>query len=594
MIPNVAKNTEKLIKAKEIPKNPWGFFLYVSLQHKFWAISAILAVVVAATSSVSTNYIFKLIIDAIEQADMNKAMFWGLTFPVAMFFVQVFYRLSGYCGAYWTNKSIKTANDTLVGYLLKHSHNFYINRFAGSISSKVGNVHNAFSDIVPDFLWGFLSSVITLIVTLLYIFQVNNVAAGLFLFLLIILFFLNKKLAPKKAQLSKESAEARTLLTGKIVDVFANAATVRQYVQNKSEYANIQTLTTNKFKAGIKSWLYSEKLVLLNSVVLVLFSIAIFWLLVTRWSQGEITAGDFILVMSLIFNITGSLLFIGRAFNDMSRVAGEMKEGLDDILLPHDIVDVPHAKSLKANSGEILWDKVNFSFDMNQVFKDFTLTIPAEQRIGLVGSSGAGKTTFVSLMLRQHELSGGKIMIDGQDISQVKQDSLRGAIALVPQEPSLFHRTIRENIAYAKPNASLAEVILAAKKAQAHEFIAKLPLGYETIVGERGIKLSGGQKQRVAIARAILKNAPILILDEATSALDSESEHEIQKALHLLMAGKTVIAIAHRLSTLREMDRIIVLENGKIIEDGSHEALLASGGHYASLWSHQAGGFIVE
>lgn len=594
MAKNIAKINKMLLENKKIPKNPWGFFWFVSMQHKFWAFSAILAVVIAASLGVSINYLFKLIIDAAEALDIERAMLWGLLFPVATLTVQMFYRLSGYCGAYWTSKSIKTANDTLVEYLLDHSHTFFINRFAGSISSKVGNVHNAFSEIVPDFLWALLSSVVTFSVTFIFIFNVSNLAAWAFVGLLFILIIVNQKLAPKKALLAKENAEASTLLTGKIVDVFSNAATVRQYVQNKFEFANVQKLTTNKYQAGLKNWLYTEKMILINSAILFIFAIGIFWLLVTKWGEGMISTGDFILVVSLMYNITGSLLFVGRAFNAVSRTAGEMREGLEDILLPHDIIDVVNAKPLKVSAGEIIWDKVNFNFADNQVFKNFTLTIKAEERIGIVGSSGAGKTTFVSLMLRQHELLGGKIMIDGQDISQVKQDSLRSAIALVAQEPSLFHRTIRENIAYAKPNASLEEVIEAAKKAQAHDFISKLPLKYDTIVGERGIKLSGGQKQRVAIARAILKNAPILILDEATSALDSESEHEIQKALHILMAGKTVIAIAHRLSTLREMDRIIVLENGKIIEDGSHEALLAMGGQYASLWSHQAGGFLLE
>jgi ABC-type multidrug transport system fused ATPase/permease subunit len=233
-----------------------------------------------------------------------------------------------------------------------------------------------------------------------------------------------------------------------------------------------------------------------------------------------------------------------------------------------------------------------FDYQDNKVFQQLNLTIAAGQRLGLVGPSGAGKSTFVSLLLRQYDIESGSIEIDGQNIAEVTQDSLRAAIAVVPQEPALFHRTIRENIAYGKPDATDEEIIEVAKKAYAHDFITSLPLGYDTLVGERGVKLSGGQKQRIAIARAMLKNAPILILDEATSALDSESEVEIQKALHILMVGKTVIAIAHRLSTLREMDRIIVLENGAIAEDGTHDTLLTYGGTYARLWAHQAGGFL--
>ena len=228
------------------------------------------------------------------------------------------------------------------------------------------------------------------------------------------------------------------------------------------------------------------------------------------------------------------------------------------------------------------------------VFRDFDLHIAAGQRVGLVGHSGAGKTTFVSLLLRQYDLGAGAIEIDGQNIAKVTQDSLRENIAVVPQEPLLFHRSIRENIAYGNPEASEEEIMAAAKQAQAHDFIMTLPDGYDTLVGERGVKLSGGQKQRVAIARAMLKDAPILVLDEATSALDSESEVAIQKALETLMEGKTVIAVAHRLSTLRKMDRIIVLEDGKIIEDGTHEELSQASGTYQKLWEHQAGGFLLD
>lgn len=340
--------------------------------------------------------------------------------------------------------------------------------------------------------------------------------------------------------------------------------------------------------------MYSERTRLINGVVLFVAVTAMFSVLLMKWSEGLVSTGEFVLVLSLMSQISYILVFIGQAFNSMAESFGEMEEGLDDLLVPYEIIDTPGAAALKVGEADVVWKNVNFAFDEKDVFKNFNLNIEVGQRVGLVGPSGAGKTTFVSLLLRQHDLDGGEIKIDDQNISAVTQDSLRENIAVVPQEPMLFHRSIRENIVYGKPNATDEEVIEVAKKTQAHDFISDLPDGYETLVGERGIKLSGGQKQRVAIARAMLKDAPILVLDEATSALDSESEVAIQKALHELMEGKTVVAIAHRLSTLREMDRIIVMEDGKIKEDGNHDSLASSGGTYQKLWEHQAGGFLQE
>jgi ABC-type multidrug transport system fused ATPase/permease subunit len=286
------------------------------------------------------------------------------------------------------------------------------------------------------------------------------------------------------------------------------------------------------------------------------------------------------------------LTTIGKIFDSFSQAFGEMEEGLDDIFIDHEIVDISDAKELRISNATITLQNLTFAYDEQTIFDNLNLTIKPGERIGLVGPSGAGKSTLVSLLLRQHDLTSGAILIDDQNIAEVTQDSLRSNIALVPQEPMLFHRTIAENIKYGKPDAAYDEMVEAAECAQARVFIEALPQQYDTLVGERGVKLSGGQKQRVAIARAMLKEAPILVLDEATSALDSESEVAIQKALESLMEGKTVIAVAHRLSTLRKMDRILVIDKGEIVEDGTHDTLANAGGLYATLWAHQAGGFI--
>lgn len=287
---------------------------------------------------------------------------------------------------------------------------------------------------------------------------------------------------------------------------------------------------------------------------------------------------------------------ISRLINRSAQTTGQIEEGLKELLVPFEIVDDPEASELVATEGEIIFSQVDFTYgaEDESIFRDLDLTIKAGEKLGLVGPSGAGKSSLISILLRQQEIQCGAIKIDGQDISKVTQKSLRENISIVPQSASLFHRTVRENIAYGKIDATDEEVFEVAKKARIHDFIESLPEGYDTMVGERGTRLSGGQRQRIVIARAMLKNAPILILDEATSALDSENEIEIQRALKVLIEGKTVIAIAHRLSALREMDRIIVMEHGQITEDGIHQELTKAGGTYQNLWQKQVDGFVGE
>jgi len=579
---------------QEIPSTPLAFFWYVSKPFKFWAFGAFFIVVLATSIGISVAYIFKLIVDSVESGNYGATIFLAFLYPTIVFVEQLLFRLSAIFIRNWMINAHKKCNDDLSVYVMNHSHGYFVDRFAGSLLSKVNNVSGSLDQVIPDVMWTHLTALVSFIATFVFMLFIDVNIALIFIVLLVVLFVLNRRLAPKKMQYSMELATSRTRFRSQLVDIFSNIQAVRQYSRNQQEKSYLENFTTEVREASNKSWTWTEVMLFWNTLVLFVFSIGMFYILVDGWRDGSVSAGDLVLVLALFTQITGTLIFIGRAFNTMARAVGDMREGLEDLLLPYEIEDIANATPLQVPEARIDWKQVNFSFEGQSVFKDFSLEIPASQRLGLVGHSGAGKSTFVSLLLRQHELDGGAIEIDGQDISEVTQNSLRENIAVVPQEPALFHRTIKENIMYGKPDATFDEVVEVAKKAQAHDFISSLPKGYDTMVGERGVKLSGGQKQRVAIARAMLKDAPILVLDEATSALDSESEVEIQKALEVLMEGRTVIAVAHRLSTLRKMDRIIVLENGQIIEDGHHDDLSKSGGIYERLWNHQAGGFLLD
>lgn len=579
-------------------KNPLRFFLFASKPHWQAAVVAILFASLGNAFSASVSYIFKLLADAavaFKAGGSYDDIFWAsaaciLVLAIAKFF----WRISGFAGAHWSTGSSATARYALTSYVTLHSRAYFSDRFAGSIMNKIRHAATGMREVVDGFLWEFLEMGVNAIASFIIVFLVSPLVAWIFFVWVVIIVTINVYLGFRRVPLAARAHDLETVLNGGTVDLLTNVSAMQEYARREFEIERLKGATEDRRRAHLKSWYFGEWTRILNSVLLVVFGGAMVLTTLALTRSGILSLGDLVLVITIIFRIEGLLQSLGSNFNKFAETWGEIGESLEEIITPHEIPDEPNAAELVVAGGALSFNKVNFSYAENIVFKNLTLIIPAGQRVGVVGRSGAGKSTLVRLVLRHHNLDSGTITIDGTDIAAVTQESLRNAISVVPQEPLLFHRTIRENIAYGNPTATEEEVIEAAKLAQAHDFIMRLSEGYAAMVGERGIKLSGGERQRIAIARAILKNAPILLLDEATSALDSESEVEIQKALRELMKGKTVIAIAHRLSTLREMDRIIVLDAGKITEEGTHGELVAGSGIYSQLWAHQAGGFLQD
>jgi ABC-type multidrug transport system fused ATPase/permease subunit len=396
------------------------------------------------------------------------------------------------------------------------------------------------------------------------------------------------------------SNEAKAAVTGRMVDVLTNIRNVFFFANQALEDEQLQQYTGAEFERRRASYRAVVRLRSVQYLMDISMWITFVGGALYAWVHGRIGAGDFVMTTTLTSSLLQTAYNLGQRIPEFYDLMGSAREGIDTLIVPATVTDKPGAPALKVPQGNIRLERITFAYELpsageehrlRNVVENFELTIPAGQRVGLVGPSGAGKTTLMGLLLRMHDVSDGAIRIDGQDIREVTQHSLRQAIALIPQDTTLFHRNLLENIRYGRPGASDEEVEQAARRAHAHEFIIEQEHGYRTMVGERGVKLSGGQRQRIAIARAILKNAPILLLDEATSALDSHSEQIIQSAMREAMVGKTVIAIAHRLSTVMDMDRLVVLDRGNIVADGSHHELLRQGGLYTELWRKQSGGF---
>ncbi|MGO4621135.1 ABC transporter ATP-binding protein [Ensifer sp. 2YAB10] len=485
-------------------------------------------------------------------------------------------------------------------YLLRQSMTFFANEFAGRVATKVMQTSLAVRETVMKILDVFVY-VVSYFVTMLAVVATADwrlvipLTIWLAIYICIVSYFV-----PRLQKISKEQADARSMMTGRIVDSYTNIGTVKLFSHAGREegYA----------RDGMDSFLGTvhrqmRKVTLFHILVYANNSIALFAIAalgIHLWLTSAISVGAIAIAVGLAMRINGMSQWIMWEVSALFENIGTVYDGIGMMTKGHDIVDEPDAKALKAEKGAIAFDNIRFHYGKAKgVIDHLQLDIKPGEKIGLVGRSGAGKTTLMNLLLRFYDLEDGAIRIDGKDISTVTQDSLRAQIGVVTQDTSLLHRSIRDNIAYGHPEADDEAIIAAAKKANAWDFVQGLEdnqgrKGLDAQVGERGVKLSGGQRQRIAIARVFLKDAPILILDEATSALDSEVEQAIQENLFALMAGKTVIAIAHRLSTLTEMDRLVILEAGRIVETGSHAELVAHGGLYADLWSRQSGGFIAD
>ncbi|WP_434778362.1 ABC transporter ATP-binding protein [Neisseria sp. Ec49-e6-T10] len=484
--------------------------------------------------------------------------------------------------------------------MLNQSMDFFQDEFAGRVSAKVMQTALAVRDtclIMTDI----LVYVVIYFTTMLSIvgsfdtWMLLPFLGWLFAYLIALRWFV-----PRLSQVARAQADARSLMTGRITDAYTNITTVKLFSHAGRE-ASYARSAMQEFLQKVNA-----QMRLVSGIEIVNQSLSVFLILGSTgcalwlWMQGQVGVGALAAATAMALRLNGMSHWVMWEMTSLFENVGTVQDGINTLTNPTTVTDVPNAKKLIVTQGEIRFDQVGFYYESNKpapIIDQLNLIIRPGEKIGLVGRSGAGKSTLVNLLLRFYDIKSGQILIDGQNIAEVTQDSLRSQIGMVTQDTSLLHRSIRENILYGKPDATDEEMYLAAKQAEADEFIQGLtdPVGrtdYDVHVGERGIKLSGGQRQRIAIARVMLKNAPILLLDEATSALDSEVENAIQTSLYKLMEGKTVIAIAHRLSTIAAMDRLIVLDKGKIVEEGDHQSLLAKGGLYAYLWTHQSGGFL--
>jgi len=588
-----------VLKSSDFSKSWIGLFCYFLKNKKFSLISlALLCLMLGSLPAIDSIILQKIInlIESFSDQDVKKLpssmTYWAIIYASWWASVDVIFRIYDYIYL----KTIPCIKgqilDEMYNYTQYHNHKFFQQNLAGHITNRITEGARSFEMVLSIFGEKIIRKIAIIIFALIVMHSVHQVFATIFFIWVCVFIGISAICSKRINNYSEDYARSKSMVAGKIVDLIANITAVRMFTSHKFEQKNLQLQIKKSVddEKIMQFFMFKVRFILGLSCCGMIF-IMIYYLAILR-SQIEISIGDCVLILTLCGSVTSEIWDLTEEVGDMFEEIGSFNQSMS-LIEPHLIIDSQGAQILNVTKGEIMFKNVTFKYHHNNnLFVNKSVTIYSQQKVGLVGFSGSGKTTFVNLITRIHDIDKGNILIDGQNIVDVTQESLRKNISIIPQEPILFHRTIFENIKYGKKDASLDEVIEVAKIAHIHQFIESLPEGYNSLCGERGNNLSGGQRQRIVIARAILKNAPILILDEATSSLDSKTESLIADSLQYLMKNKTVIVIAHRLSTLLDMDRILVFDKGNIVEDGEHHALLKNSELYQRLWKLQIKGLV--
>jgi len=561
-------------------------FLFRYVRRRPWAHAAIfLAVLCAVGCSVSTQYAVKSLVDALGEGPAHTGIWLAFGFLVALVVGDnLLWRLAGWISSHAFVGVTGDLRGELFRHLTGHAPSYFAERLGGTLTGRVTATSNAAFAIGNLFIWNVLPPCAATIFAIAYLSTVSLPMTAVLSAIAAGMIYLLFRLAAAGAPLHHGFADRAARVEGELADVIGNMPLVRTFGAAGREHVRFDKTLGHEMTARRKSLLYLEKIRLLHAVITATLAIAVLAWAIMLWQRGQASGGDVVLVCTLGFTILHATRDLAVALVDVTQHMARLAEAIATLLQPHVLRDPVGAAPLQPHRHDVVFEKVSFAYPGHRpVLRDFSLRFEADQRTGLVGPSGSGKSTILKLLQRLADVDAGCIRIDGQNISQITQDSVQRAIAYVPQDISLLHRSILDNIRYGKPEASDAEVKRVAEMARCRDFIEALPSGFATVVGDRGARLSGGQRQRIAIARALLKDSPILLLDEATSSLDSESEEAIRQALERLMQGRTVIAIAHRISTLRSFDRIVLLQEGRVMQDGAPADLLRRSGPYRRL-----------
>ena len=573
----------------------WHFLKRYKLTVMIYCLLALSAGLWGPLNSIFVKNLLDSLTAASDQG-MSDVLFAGSLILINfLIFDNVTWRSINYI---WATRTPKIQNAIIaetMDYALSHSHSFYQNNLSGKVSKQITNLVDGITTIITFSSANFLRAISLLLAGFVAAYFVNSIFCVILITWFVFFAGLSIFMSRKLVVLSDKLANEESVVVGELVDSLSNNQNVRIFSRISYETTRMIPFFDRQKRAYINTNLYGTLINCLQGLLIAVMMGCSVFALVSLYRQNLITIGDFALILILSMDTAHMMWHTMFEVDIFNKAVGRSKQSLVALISKIEVLDSKDGYDMKCDSASIMFQDVKFNYkNAESLFEDKSILIPEGQKVGLVGYSGSGKSTFVNLIMRLYDVSDGAILINQHNIAEITQDSLRKHIGMIPQDPSMFNRTIMENIRYGMVGATDDEVIEASKKAHAHEFICKLADGYQSLVGERGIKLSGGERQRIAIARAILKNAPILIMDEATSQLDSITEHHIQESLTELMQNKTTLVIAHRLSTLLNMDRILVFNDGVIVEDGSHQDLLAKKGLYKTLWDAQVGGFLVE